>query len=394
MSYSPPIVTSAGLSIPSYNDIFQLYADGFKSIYGQTVDLDNSSSDAQLLSILALSASDCMQAIQLAYNNRSPVTAIGAALDTLVKLNGLARKKASFSTCLVVLTGTPGTVINNGVVRDINGNNWDLPGTVTLDGGGTATVTAVCETPGAINITASGQLSIIFTPTAGWSSVNNGSNVAVVGQPVETDAQLRGRQAISVELPSITILAGTIAAIAATLGVTRYNVLENPTNATDANGLPPHSVSAVVEGGTDLDVATAIFNNRGIGPLTFGTTTVNVVDPNSGIVTPISFIRPSLVPVYVVVNAHLLSGGTSAALTAMGAAIVNYLNSLQIGERVNYASLVAAAMSVNPNPSAPIVTVESLFLDTAPAPSTTTDISMLYTQVASGVSGNITVNPV
>jgi len=387
MSYSAPQVTAAGLSIPSYNDILNYLLDNFRQIYGQTVYLQPDSPDYQFISVMALALSDAEQAAQLSYNNRSPNFAIGAALDSLVKLNGISRKLATQSTCQVTLTGTPGAIILNGICVDVNGNKWDLPASVTIGGGGTVTITATCEISGAVNALI-GQINGIFTPQAGWTSVNN-STAAVLGQPIETDAQLRGRQALSVELPSQTLLAGTVAAIAATPGVTRYNVLENATGGVDAFGNPPHSVTAVVENGADLDVATAIYNNRGIGPLTNASSTggatpvtVNVPDPNTGIVTPIGFSRPNYVQIYVTVNAHLLTGGTTATITAIQVALTKYLNSLQIGELVSYSALIAVAMSVNANLSAPIVLVETLFLGTSPGPVGTADIAVLFTQVA------------
>lgn len=390
--YFPPFIGIAGLSIPSYNQILNYLIGQFQTAYGQTVYLGNDSADLQFISILALAMSDSMQALQLEYSNRGPNFAIGAALDSLVKINGLIRKLASFSTCPVTLTGTPGAVITNGIVSDVNGIQWALPPSVVISSGGTSTVLATCAVPGTIDAQI-GQITGIFTPTAGWTSVTN-AIAATVGQPVETDAQLRARQAVSTELPSITMLAGTVAAIAATEGVTRYFVEENPTGATDANGCPPHSITAVVEGGTDLDVATAIFDNRGIGCLTNGSTTVTVTDPNTGLSMPIGFDRPTNTPIFVIVNAHLLPGGTSGTIAAMQAAVTNYLNSLQIGELVSYGALIAEAMSVNNNLSVPIVSVHSLFFAITPTPTTTVDIVLAFNAVAQGISANVIVNAV
>lgn len=395
MSYQAPQISAAGLSIPSYQDILTQLTAQFQSIYGQSVYLGNDSPDFQWISVLALMMSDTMQGIQLAVNNRSPNFAIGAALDSLVKLNGIVRKLATFSLCQVTLTGIPGSLITNGVCSDVNGNKWDLPTPVTIGAGGTVTVTATCETSGAINALA-GQINAIFTPQAGWTSVTN-PTAAVIGQPIETDAQLRLRQSLSVELPSQTLLSGTIAAIAATAGVTRYKVLENTTGATDSYGNPGHSVTAVVEGGADADVATAIYNNRGIGPYmnpttTAGATTVNLTDPNTGIITPVGFCRPTYVQLYVTINAHLLSGGTSATITAIQTAITNYLNALQIGETVSFSALMAIAMNVNADLKNPVVLIEGLFLGTAASPTNSVDITMQFYQVAQ--SNTVTVNSI
>jgi hypothetical protein len=399
-AYVPPFVGPAGLTIPGFNSILQQINSAYLGIYGSTVYLGNDSSDLQWNSVVASMIADTMKAIQLAYNNVSPATAIGAGLSNVVAVNGLTRLGASFSNCLVTLSGNSGTVVNNGVVADVNGNLWNLPTSVTIGAGGTVTVSAAAQQPGPINALEN-QITTIFSgTTAGWISVTNGSNVATLGRAAETDSQLRARQAISTELPSETLLTGTIAAIAATAGVTRYNVLENNTSVTDAFGNPPHSISAVVEGGTQLAVATAIYNNRGIGVFTNPGTgsnavTVDITDPNSGVVTQIGFQQPPLyVPIYVIVNAHLLNGGTPATLAAIQAALVTYLNSLQIGELVSRAALIAVAMSVNPNLSIPIVTMPTFFLGIAPNPTSIADIPMQFNQVSSGAVANIKVNQV
>ena len=212
---------------------------------------------------------------------------------------------------------------------------------------------------------------------------------AVVGQPVETDAQLRARQSLSVATPSRTMLAGTIAAIAATLGVTRYTVLENPTGATDAFGTPAHSITCVVEGGADADVAQAIYNNRGIGCYTNGTSLVNVTDPYTGTVMPIRFSRPTYAGVYVALTVHPLAGYTTATAAAIQSALLAYLNSLQIGQTVVLSELYGAVLSVRPNALQPEFSIRSLTLGTASNPTGTVDLTLAYNQVSQANPLNI-----
>lgn len=394
MSYAAPTITSAGLVVPVYQDILDDLISQFQSIYGSTIYLGPDSPDYQMLSVFALKIADTMQAVQLAYNARSPLTAVGSDLDSIVKLNGLVRGGASQSTCPVILAGTPGATITNGVITDPAGNSWALPTSITIGSGGTANATATCTTPGPISL-AVGALSAesIATPTAGWTSVSN-SVAATLGQLVEADSALRARQALSVALPSLTMLQGTIARIAATTGVTRYNVLENPTGAVDSYGNPAHSITAVVEGGTDAAVAQAIYGNRGIGPETNGTTTVTVDDPTNNTSMPISFDRPTYVPIYVTMTVHGLTGFTSTTVTAIQTAIVNYLNSLQIGEEVTYSAIYGAALAVMPNLSLPQFSIKSVAIGTTASPSGTSDISINFNQVAEGIVGNVNVTTV
>jgi uncharacterized phage protein gp47/JayE len=387
MAYAPPSIGSQGLTIPAYSDILNNLLTQYQAIYGQSVYLGVDSADYQWISVVTRMIADLMQGVQLAYNARSPVTAVGSDLDSIVKLSGIARKAASSSTAVLTLSGTPNAVIANGVAKDVNGLLWDLPALVTLGAGGTVMATATCETSG--NVTAQiGQISLIATPAAGWTGVTNAA-AAVAGLPVETDSQLRARQAISVALPSHTLLAGTQAAIAATTGVTRYNILENPTGSTDSFGNPAHSITCVVEGGTNAAVAQAIYNNRGIGCLTNGTTAVTVTDAFTGTTMSISFDRPTYVPIYVSLSVHGLTGYTSATTTAIQTAIVNYLNSLQIGQSVVLSELYGAALSVRPNPDQPMFSIRALTLGTAASPTGTADLALTFGQVAQGVTANV-----
>ncbi len=394
MTYQAPEITSAGLSIPLYSDILSYYVTGVQNIYGSQIYLGPDSADYQMLSIIALNAYDCMNGLQLAYNSFGASTVYGSAQDALYKINGLTRKVPSYSTCpTVVVTGTAGITINNGKIQDGAGNLWDLPATVLIGGGGTVTVTAICETIGAINA-APGTLTTIATPTYGWTSVTN-TGAAVAGQPVETDSQFRSRQTTSTAIASVSPLNATEAAIASIEGVTRYVIYENPTSssATDPNGLglPPHSITAVVEGSTPSIIATTIWQTKTPGCYTNGSTTIDVTD-QYGNVTPIAFYILAYTPIYVTLNVHKLTGYTTAITTAITTALVNYLNSLAIGETVLISALQAVTMSANPNIARPVFSLSNIYSGTSSSPGSSVDIPIAYNYASQSVTANIVIN--
>lgn len=387
MAYFAPKVTAAGLSLPVFTDIQQALLNAFQSAYGSTTYHGNDEADFEWITAVALKLNDNMQLCQLDYNARSPQTAVGAALDTIGKLIGIARLLPAPSTVALSLVGTPNTPITNGVVQDSNGILWSLPPLVTIGSGGTISVGAVCQLTGLVTALPNTITRPVGGFTAGWTGVTNAA-AAVVGKPTETDSQYRARLAISVALPSSTRLAGTIAEVEAVPGVSRTNILENQLSITDGFGNESHSLTAVVEGGIDLAVATAIFNNRGIGCNTQGATVpsmtiVNVTDPKSGNVTPIGFVRPSPLTIYIIINVH---GLTNAFNTAMQTLIINalnaYLASLEIGEEVTQSALYGAALAVMPNLSQPIFSIKAVFLGLAPSPATTDDIVLAFYQAS------------
>jgi hypothetical protein len=402
-AYFPPSVTATGLTVPAYPSILNDNLQAFLNIYGANQYVAPDSAIYQLLSIISLKQSDTMQAAQLAYNQSSPQTAVGAGLDRQVKMNGLAREAFTFSTVLLNLAGTSGTTITNGFAQDQNGNLWSLPATVMFPLSGLISVTATCTTPGSI-AAEPGTINIINTPTAGWSTVTN-PTAAIVGDAVEADSSLRARQAVSVALPSLTPVASTIAAILAAKGVIRVapgyptpggpgSSIENPTGGVDSWGNPAHSISMVVQCTNTLTVAEAIYAKKTIGCFTNGTTTVPVVDSNTGVTEDISFFLPTPLPVFLLVA---LTGygtvPTSAVLAAVQSALVIYLNELAIGETVSIGALYYEIMAVNSNLIAPNFGTLSVQAGTQTATTTGTftsgATSMTVVDVTGIVSGQL-----
>lgn len=394
MAYFAPYIDSAGLHIPSYDDIRDDLISLAKQIYGSDIYLENDSMDYQYISAIALKNYDSMQGLVLAYNSRSPATANGTALSSIVKINGLARKAASYSTCQVTLTGAAGTVIPAGRVQDTAGNNWSIPTNTTIPSSGVITVSAVCETIGAITALV-GDITKIATPQYGWVAVSN-TVAAVPGQPIETDAELRSRQAISTAIPSQTLREGITAAIASISGVTRYKVYENDTSdetVTENNplGLPAHCIAAVVEGGTDANVAEQIRIKKGPGCYTHGTTAIGVTGKYD-VIDTIRFFRPTYVTVDVNVVIKTYAGYTSAVIDTIKNNIVNYLNGLNIGDDMAVSLLSYAAQAANSNVYAPVFSIVSIMAARHGEEQSALDIETDYHEVLQGNIDNISVS--
>lgn len=387
MAYTAPTITSAGLTIPTYADIRDEMIAQAKSIFGNDIYLESDSQDYQYISVIAQKVYDAFLTAQLVYNANSPITAIGSNLDKIVKINGIARIPATYSTATVTLTGTASTVITGGVVQDITGLLWDLTSPVTIGGGGTVSTTATCQTIGAV-VANIGDISVIYTPTSGWTAVTNPA-AAVTGTNVETDNTLRARQATSTAQPSQSVLEGTSGGIAAIAGVTRFKVYENDTNSTNSDGQVAHSVAAVVEGGTDANIGLAILNHKTIGCATHGTTAVVVVD-SGGVSNTINFYRPTYKDIDVAITVKMLSGYTTATNTAIKASIKAYLDSLSIGQDLPNSSLWAAALQATTlsSPTFSITALTDCFHGGSPG---TTTLVTAYNEVCRGNLSYITI---
>ena len=324
-------VTAEGISAPDYQTVLDTITGYFQQIYGSDAYLEPDSKDGQMVALVALAIHDANNTAISVYRSFSPATALGDALTSNVKINGITRRAATNSTVDLLLTGTVGTTITNGSVRDTNSVVWNLPATVVIGSDGTVVATATCASSGAVAAVA-GSVNGINTPTRGWASVTN-PLAATVGVAAETDAELRVRQSQSVALASLTPFDAVDGAIANVEGVTRHKLFENDQEVTDSNGLPPHSISAIVEGGDATEIANTIRSVKGQGVSTYGTTSVIVTDKYGNPYT-IRFSRPIDVPVYVSITLKALTGYSSEVGDEIKAAVASYINSLAIGDSV------------------------------------------------------------
>ncbi|HIB1592393.1 TPA: baseplate J/gp47 family protein [Salmonella enterica subsp. enterica serovar Muenchen] len=382
-------VTAEGISAPDYQTILDTLTSYFQQIYGSDAYLEPDSKDGQMVALVALAIHDANNTAISVYNCFSPVTGYGAALTSNVKINGIARKGATNSTVDLLLTGTAGTAITNGTVKDTNNVIWRLPASVVIGVDGTVTATAICSKSGAVAAPA-GAITTINTPTRGWTSVTNPA-AAAVGAPAETDAELRIRQGQSVAIPSITPFEGVDGAIANIAGVTRHKLYENDTGKTDGNGLPPHSISAIVDGGDVTEIARIIRGNKGQGVRTWGKTSVTVPD-KYGNPHIISFSRPTDVPVYGKITLKVFVGYTSQIGVQIQQAVADYINRLMIGDQVLLSRIYSPAnLGVVSGGNARYYDIQELLIGKSPEAVAAANINIAYDESASCKPENIII---
>ncbi|EAQ4921138.1 hypothetical protein AAL02_002371 [Salmonella enterica subsp. enterica] len=382
-------VTAEGISAPDYQTILNTLKSYFQQIYGSDAYLEPDSKDGQMVALVALAVHDANNTAISVYNCFSPATGYGAGLTSNVKINGIARKGATNSTVDLVLTGTAGTTITNGTVKDTNNVIWHLPASVVIGVDGTVTVTATCSNRGAVAALA-GTITTINTPTRGWTSVTNPA-AATVGAPAETDAELRIRQGQSVAIPSITPFEGVDGAIANIAGVTRHKLYENDTGKTDGNGLPPHSISAIVDGGDVTEIARTIRGNKGQGVRTWGKTSVTVPD-KYGNPHIISFSRPTDVPVYGKITLKVFAGYTSQIGVQIQQAVADYINRLMIGDPVLLSRIYSPAnLGVVSGGNARYYDIQELLIGKSPETAAAANINIAYDESASCKPENIII---
>ncbi|MCQ4969190.1 baseplate J/gp47 family protein [Atlantibacter hermannii] len=382
-------VTAQGISAPDYQTIVDKLSEYFRQIYGNDAYLDPDSKDGQMLAIYALGIHDANNTSIAVYNSFSPSTGNGRALSSNVKINGITRKLATNSTADVVIEGDVGTQITAGSVRDANGTIWNLPASVIIPQSQSITVTAICSVSGPM-VALPGTINRIATPTRGWRMVNN-PTAATPGESGEDDVQLRERQTRSTALPSQTTMEGIDGALLEVSGVTRMRSYENDTEVTDSNGLPPHSLCCIVDGGDATEIARVIAGKKDVGTTTYGTTTVSMVG-RYGEPKTIRFSRPSVVDVFVDIELTTYPGYTTSTADRIKAEVAKYINSLRIGDPVLLSRVYSPAnLGVMSGGESRFYDITSLKIGKSETTTAASNIGILFDEAARGDVANIKV---
>lgn len=260
------------------------YTTDFQAIYGADINLDPDSPDGQMMNIWIQSVLDYSDLLVQVYNGFDPDNAIGVILDQRVSINGIQRLGGTFSTTNITLVtsqacslpGLDQETVPPFTVADNAGNNWFLLLTQNISGAGTQILQFQAAVPGA-ELTTPNTITIPVTIILGVTSVNNPSAQTGIGINEETDAALKIRRQQSVAIASQGYYASILAALENVPGVTSVFLYENITDSVDGNGVPGHSIWAIVAGApADADVAQAIYAKRNAGCGMFGATTYTI----------------------------------------------------------------------------------------------------------------------
>jgi len=350
-----PVIDANGITITDYETKLNWLKAQYQSIFGNDIYIENDSQDGELIAIICKAFQDYDNVLVSVFNSYSPSTSQGTALSNNVKINGIRRQTASYSSVDVEIVGQEGTTIINGQVGD-GVNKWSLPDSVVIPSSGTITVTATCMTEGAI-VALADTITNIITPTRGWQSVTN-PDAASIGAPVESDADLRRRQTKSTALAAEFVLDSIEGAIANLSGVTRVVVYENDTDTTNGLGIPDHSISAVVEGGDSDEIATAIAVKKASGTGTYGDVNKTVIRANGSIVL-IDFFRPDPKRIKVYLSITIKSGYSSTVADQIKQGIADLINDNMIGNDVEYDEVYSQA-KLNNSPTSKTYKIDSL----------------------------------
>lgn len=267
--------------------------EGLRAAISPTLNLGSRSLLGQFVSVVASQLRQLWEAGQVQYASVDPAQATGDALTSRAELTGTERDAASKSQAYMTITLTAGTYAAGLLKVNVTGDTtkvFENAEEITTAGATLTDQLFLCTQTGPISAP-SGTLVNITTPVAGFSAPNNPAS-AILGTDVEEDSDLRQRREDQLQIGGSSNVDAIRANLLDNDNVTFATVLENDTDTTDSNGVPPYSIAPVVLGGSDDEVAELIFAKKAAGPPSYGSTTV-VVNDAAGNPHNINFTRPT-----------------------------------------------------------------------------------------------------
>ena len=304
-----PEFTIEGISIQTFDEIFEELAEGYRAIYGQDINLDQDSPDGQRIAIEAKARLDLQTFAAQLYSQIDPDFSAGDFQNKIIKWAGIERGPATKSTVDVTITTDRNITLEAGyIVKDLTEQEWETTDENSLViGANTITLTAVLFG----NVEADADtITEPITIVLGVLSVTN-PLAATSGLDEETDEELRIRRNQSLENASYSTTGGLFAKLANLTGVDDLAVYENDTKIDDPiTGIDANSLWVVILGGEVSDIAEVIAKNKtggtglkGIEEATFEETVIRPDGTDFIIEHEIKYDRPTDVPLFITLTA-------------------------------------------------------------------------------------------
>lgn len=351
MTNVPPIAfTAQGPVAPSEAIVLAGVQADYDAAFGGGLDPSLSTPQGQLATSTSAIVGNSNDAFLFIANMFNPDFAQDRWQDALAAIYFLQRNPSEPTVVSALCTGGQGVPIPAGsIAQAVDGNLYTCTDGGTIGVGGTVTLTFACNEVGPIACPA-GTLTKIARVIPGWDSVTNPTD-GVLGNNTETRSEFETRRKESVAKNSrgtIQAIQGAVLDVSGVLDA--FSVQNDTASPVTISGalVAARSIYVSAVGGTDQDVANAIWSKKAPGCGYNGNTTVTVVDSSSGYVAPlpsypVTFERPgSLGILFAVVLANSLQVPANVIALVQGAIIAAFAGA-DGGTRARIASTIYAS---------------------------------------------------
>ena len=228
------------------------------------------------------------------------------------------------------------------IIQVTSGVAFDVSANLNIDEVGTVVFFEAIE-KGA-KLLPVGELNEIETPVFGWNRVSNLVD-GIIGKNRETDEALRIRREQSILITATHTLQAIKSKVRQLDNVADVFAMENNTETTDSFGTPRQYIWIIVEGGEDLEIATAIYKTVAGGIGTRGNQNITVQDED-GQQYIINFDRPTYIDVNIEIEYVRLENFPNNGEDLIKDALVARGNQYLINEDLIYSRLYTPINSV------------------------------------------------
>ena len=352
----PNIIDANGVQIKELQDIVKELSDSMELIYGNDINLESETPDAQMIMIFTQAVRDIEELIFNINAMFDPDQAQGRILDQRVAYNGIQRQGSSYSITNVEITVDRAVQLfgldysgqdQKYIVEDDSGTKWILRNTVSLIAG-THSLSFRSEEAGAV-LSVVGTIRTPVTIINGVTDVNNSLSQTTIGDNEESDAALKERRRVSVSLSSQGYKESLLAALKNIPNMVDAYVYENRTSQTDSRGMPPHSIWVITDGtANDEDIANAIYRKRNAGAdLKQGTKEFVVTEIDGGKFLA-TWDEVEIALVYIKMDLLSIDSTVPLAIDVIKSQLPNVFRP-SIGGSVNITDLASAVKSIDSN---------------------------------------------
>ncbi len=319
-------LTTTGQIIPDTATIRDDVEAEYKSVFGDDLITDPETPQGALITAEVTSRQSVLRNNARLGNQINPNYSGGTFFDSIWALTGGSRSGSSRSTCQCVVTGISGAVIAAGSrASQDDGTEWRSASEIVIPSSGSVAASFEAVETGPI-FAAIGSITSIVTGILGWETINN-SVVATAGRNTQSDTSGRSSRREQLALQGNSTALAVSSRLSATAGVRSFSFRENiesTTEVIDGITLLSNSIWAAVDGGTDIDVATALLEAKSSGSKWNGAQSVSIVEPVSGQPFTVLFDRPTQVAILIRLTARANLGPDLGDQIANS--VLNYAN--------------------------------------------------------------------
>lgn len=330
-------ITETGVIVPDTETVLSELQAMMRELFGQDMDLTAETPQGRLLEMWTRNREFCIQICAMVSNMLNLNKASGFVLDDLGALFLLSRKPASNTTVSVIMSGVSGTIIPaNTRLKTTAGDIFVNDRSATIVDGSAQVEYHAVET-GQVPCVAN-TLTIILDGVNGLESVTNPDGPISLGQDLESDDSFRLRIKNGLNVNSIAILSAIKANLEKLTGVVGSYCYDNYTDqdvVVDGLTVGPHSLLAVVDGGSANEIAQVLYSKKTLGTgyiekggdnTGFDVIEEEVIDDAYGTTYKVRFIRPILTDIDIDITIKRKNYTGNNLDGAVKTAIINFAN--------------------------------------------------------------------